>query len=279
MENFYHGKSVFITGGSSGIGLALAEQLAAYGAHVTILARRPDVLEKARKLIQNGAQKSVIVQALSADVADIGAIKNAVSEASQKAGTPDLLINSAGIAHPGEFYTLGLETFQSMMQINYFGSLHAIQAVLPHMLERGSGVIVNISSAAGYLNIYGYTAYGASKYAVAGFSEALRMELKPQGIHVSLVFPPDTDTPQLEYDNQYKPHVTRVLGGSAGSEKPEKVAHEILRGVQKKQFIIVPGLENKLIYSAVNLLGRSLVHRILDQMVARALKDNPTTKK
>ena len=129
----------------------------------------------------------------------------------------DVLINSAGVVHPGEFTNLDLEKFHWMMNTNFFGTVNTIKLFLP--LMQSGAHIVNISSMAGILGVYGYTAYGASKFAVRGFSDALRSELKMQGIHLSIVFPPDTDTPQLSYENQFKPEITKEIGGTAGSLK------------------------------------------------------------
>lgn len=279
MDNYFRHKNAIITGGSSGIGLALAEQLAGSGANVTIIARREDVLGKAREKIELVAMPGVIVQAYSTDVTDINRLEAVVKESSSLAGTPDILINSAGIVEPGEFIHLSPQVFSKTMEVNFFGTVHAVKVVLPYLLEKKAGSIVNISSGAGYINVYGYTAYGASKYAVAGFTEALRMELKPKGIHVALVYPPDTDTPQLVYDNEHKPPVTRALSKINGLLKSEKVASEILAGIKKRKIIILPGFENKLNYMAINLLGRTLTHRILDVFVSRALKEDSPGKK
>ncbi len=275
MESYFQGKNAIITGGSSGIGLALAERLAEFGANVTIIARRPEVLDKAHQKIEKKALAGVVIQAIPADVTSMESLEAAINESTKTAGPADILINSAGIVEPGEFVDLSPADFQHTMQVNFFGTYNATKIVLPYLLAKGSGAIVNISSVAGYLSIYGYTAYSASKYAVTGFTEALRMELKPKGIHVALVFPPDTETPQLEYDNQHKPDVTKVLSSNGGILKSDKVASEILKGIRKRKNIILPGFENKLIYSAVHLLGRNLTHRVLDSMVSRALKNRP----
>ncbi len=280
LSDFYRNKKALITGGSSGIGLALAKQLIHFGADVCILSRNPANLQKAvSELEKHRSSTDVEISSLSADVSDSLTLKNAISPLLSRWGKVDLLINSAGVAHPGEFWKLEEKIFHQMMQINYFGTVNAIRAILPAMLAEKNGIIVNISSVVGYLNIYGYTAYGASKHAVTGLSDALRMELKPLGIHVSLVYPPDTDTPQLAYENQYKPEVTKVLASSGGIVQPEQVAREILYGVANRKYLILPGLENKLIYLAIRILGKGLAYALTDRMVASALKRKTTTKK
>ncbi|MGB9897315.1 SDR family oxidoreductase [Thermanaerothrix sp.] len=266
----FNGRLALITGGSSGIGLALAHRLLAEGARVALLARDGQKLDQARaRLLASFPQGEVSLW--RADVANAPQVTTVLQTLLEQLGAPDLLVNSAGVARPGRFEDLPLDVFDQMIAVNYLGTVYVTKALVPAMLERGSGHIVNISSVAGFLNIYGYTAYGASKFAVRGFSDALRMELKPRGIGVSLVFPPDTDTPQLAYENQFKPEVTRALAGSAGVLSPDVVAQEILRGIRRGAYIILPGFETKVIYLLSRLLGAG-VNPILDAMVRNALQ-------
>jgi len=270
--NNYENKSILITGGSSGIGLALARQLAAQGASVHILARNADRLTDAHASIEtqriSPEQKFAIIQA---DITDLSSLSAALNKHTNKLGSPDILINSAGVAFPGEFANLELKTFHWMMDVDYFGTVNTIKLLLPGMLERGSGQIINYSSMAGYMGVYGYTAYGASKYAVRGFSDALRAELKPKGINVSVVFPPDTDTPQLSYENQFKPAITRILAGNADTMTADEVAAITLRKAAKKRYIITPGFESSLFFTLSNILGR-LIYPIMDMQITQAIK-------
>lgn len=270
--NTYTKKNVLITGGSSGIGLALAQQLAAQGASVYILARSAERLQAALAAIETRriapGQKFGTIQA---DVSDLETLKPALDPFIKDFGAPDILINSAGVAHPGEFTELEPKIFHWLMDVNYFGTVNVIKLLLPGMLKRGDGQIINISSMAGYLGVYGYTAYGASKYAVRGFSDALRAELKPKGISVSVVFPPDTDTPQLTYEEQFKPAVTKALSGNAGVMTADEVAAIILRRAARKKYIITPGFESSLFFTLSNLLGR-LIYRVMDLQIAQAIK-------
>jgi len=262
---------ILITGGSSGIGLALAKQLAAQGAHVWILARDREKLENALRSVQQAAlSESQNCGFVTADVSRYDLVQQAVGEVCEKAGTPDLVINSAGVVHPGSFLDLDIEKFRWMMDINYFGTLHTIKAVLPGMVARGSGHLVNLSSAAGFVGVYGYTAYGASKYAVRGLSDVLRAELKPEGIDVSIVFPPDTDTPQLAYENQFKPPETKALAGTAKAMSADEVASVILRGIEQGKYLILPG-DTNLLFKAQNLLG-GLVYPLMDFLIKRSRK-------
>jgi 3-dehydrosphinganine reductase len=151
------------------------------------------------------------------------------------------------------------------MDVNYFGTLHTVKAVLPHMLTQGRGHIVNIASIGGVIGAFGYTAYAASKFAVYGFTEALRAEMKPYGIRVSLVLPPDTDTPQLREEREIQPLELKIIAGAVRPKEfarpsefiahwltrwlvtdngepmdPDRVAEAILRGIRRGKFLIIP---------------------------------------
>jgi len=261
-----------ITGGSSGIGKAIGRLLARRGAHVGIMARTPQRLEEALEEIRAEATNAdQIFEAFQADVRDPDAVQAIVDGIESRGQAIDLLVNAAGYAHPGYFQELPLQVFRDMMGTNYFGALHTTYAVVPHMIERQRGHIVNFSSMAGIVAIFGYTAYSASKFAVRGFSQALGNELKPYGIRVSTVYPPNTDTPGLEVENRIKPFETVQVEGTAGLMQPEEVAGIVLRGVEKGRTMIIPGLESRLLYAAANLLGAA-VFPLLDYMVRQARK-------
>ena len=270
--NHYKNKSILITGGSSGIGLALARQLAAQGASVHILARSAERLKSSlEEITARRISPGQKITAVQADVTDMETFTPAMLQFVKEFGAPDVLINAAGVAHPGEVADLELEIFHWTMDVNYFGTVNSVKLLLPDMLKRGSGHIINYSSIAGYMGVYGYTAYGASKYAVRGFSDALRAELRPKGITVSVVFPPDTDTPQLAYEAQFKPPITKILSGSAGRMTADEVAAVTLQKAAKKHYIITPGFESSLFFTLSNLLGR-LIYPIMDMQITQAIK-------
>ena len=251
-------KHAIITGGSSGIGKATAKLLAARGVNISLIARDRTKLEIAKQEIEkislNSATKIAI---FVADVSQRLEITTAIENAIVKLGTPDLLITSAGIAHPGYFEDISIEVFERTMAVNYFGSLYAIKSVLPVMKAAKSGNIVLISSGAGLIGIYGYTAYCASKFALRGLAESLRGELKSKGIRIAIVYPPDTDTPQLAAENKIKPPETKKITATAKTWTAEAVAKEIIQGIEKGHFAIAPGLELTLLnrlHSAISPL-------------------------
>ena len=274
MKHSFDDRLVLITGGSSGIGLALAQQFAQEGAKVWMLARRREALEIALQTLPAvGDRKHGI---LAADVAHWDQVQAAVQRLEEEAGAPDLLINSAGMTFPGYFQEIQPQVFHHLMEINYFGTLHMVRAVLPGMLERGSGHIINICSAGGFVTGPGYAAYSPTKYAVRCFSDALRAELKPRGLRVSLVFPPDTATHQLAYEKRLKSPALQYLSDHAsigpfrlGLLSAEEVARTTIRGVKRGSYIILPGTGNYVLYHLIRLLG-NLVYPMVDDQWAEA---------
>ncbi len=275
-----------ITGGSSGIGLATAKLMAAEGSHVWLVARNLQRLEAALTEV-NAARRSPTqcCGAIPADVSDPAQAESAVRQVSTTVGPPDIVVNSAGIVLPGYFEDLDLSAFRRQIEINYLGAVYVIKAALPAMFERRSGHIVNVSSAAGFLGMLGYTAYGGAKYALRGFSDALRAEVRPRGIGLSIVFPPDTDTPQLTYDKATRPReIDRILGSKVAVQSPESVGRAILNGIAHRRYVITPGLDTTFLYWLVNVLG-PLQYPILDFLIDRALRQtgraqlvNPTER-
>ena len=270
--NFYANKSVLITGGSSGIGLALSTLLVGTCRSLTILSRQKERLAEASDQLQQlPGSHATQISTLQADITKRDEISLVLDDYLREYGNPDIVINCAGAAHPGTFTSLDPEIFDWLMNVNYFGTVNVLKSLVPGMKSRKSGIIVNISSIAGFLGIYGYTAYSASKFAITGFSDALRSELKPYGIQLSIVFPPDTKTPQLDYEDQFKPYITQQLSSTANLMSAENVAKEILKKVAKRKYMILPGSEGKLLFTAKYLLGKSL-YPVMDLLVNDAIR-------
>lgn len=268
-------RTALVTGGSSGIGLALAKQLAQLGCHVWLAARREELLQAAIKEME-GVRLSPVQRFgyTPADLSDPAQALLVAEQVTQAIGLPDVLINSAATAESGYVYELPTEAFKRQIEINYLGTVYMVKALLPDMMQRRSGTIVNITSMAGAIGLYGYTAYGASKFAVCGFSEALRSEMKPYDVRVVLVYPPDTDTPQLAEDIKTRPPETSAFTAAASVQKPDDVAREIIQSIQRGRTLVIPGLDSKVLHRLVGLLGDALFP-LIDFLIARARKKNP----
>lgn len=269
----WNNQLVFVTGGSSGIGLEIARLAAAQGADVWLLARRADALEAALAQVRAAALRpQQRAGLLRVDLSKAEEAFPALTRLIAETGAPDVLVNAAGAAHPGYVERLDPAIFRWMMDANYFTTVHAVQAVLPGMIARRSGHIINIASAAGFLGVFGYTAYGASKFAVAGFSEALRAEMKRYGIRVSVAYPSDTKTPQLEYENQFKPPETKAIAGTSAPQEAADVARAIVRQAQAGRYAIFTSFEMRLVYLLNRWLPQPLVFAVLDALAAKAGK-------
>jgi 3-dehydrosphinganine reductase len=263
----FNAQHIMITGGSSGIGKATAKLFAKAGANLTIIARNPNKLEAAQTEIEAVKLHShQQVLTLTADVSQREQVETAIQIAIDKNGFPDILITSAGMAYPGYFQDIPIDIFEQTMAVNYFGSLYCIRAVIPVMQQQRRGQIVLLSSGAGLIGIYGYTAYSPSKFALRGLAESLRSELKPFGIGVSIVYPPDTDTPQLEAENRTKPPETRKITETAKTWTAEAVAMEIIKGIQQQKFAITPGFEITLLHRLHSILA-PILNGYMDKII------------
>lgn len=180
------GRVVLITGGSRGLGLILARQAVAEGAKVAICARDPDELERARQELAAGGAE---VLAVSRDLMVPGEVRTMVAEVQEKLGPIDVLINNAGIITGGPLDHMELREYEESMDTHFWAPLHAMQAVLPDMRQRGEGRIVNIASVGGKVAVPHLAPYCASKFALVGLSESFRSELLQYGIQVTTVCP------------------------------------------------------------------------------------------
>jgi len=260
----FQDKAVYVVGGSSGIGLATARLLAKEGSHVIIFARRKEILESALREVE--AQRIVQGQRFACRQLDVSIreqVKVVMSKAVTDFGVPDVLVNCAGRARPFCFEDVTYERFDETMKVNLYGTWNTVSALVSHMKENG-GYIVNVSSIAGFIGVFGYTDYSASKFALIGFSEALRSEMKQYGIMVSVLCPPDTDTPGLQEENKTKPPECMAISARAKLIQPEIVARALIKGMRKEEFLIVPNSDGKFTLMMKRLFP-GLVNYIMDR--------------
>lgn len=257
-----------VTGGSSGIGLALTRRLAALGRRVSVIAL--DDADRAA-LAADPPPGAHPVHTEGADVADRAAVTAAVERATARHGPCDLMVTCAGVTRPGRFVELDDAEFERQLAVNYLGTLWAVRAVTPSMIDRRRGHLVMVSSFAALLGVSGYTAYAPSKYAVRGLAETLRTELKPYGIHVAAVYPTDVDTPMLAAEEPLKPPETRALSSTARTLTPDEVAIAIIRGVARRRPRILCDRSSWWL-ARVASAAPGLADRIVDRTVARAVR-------
>ena len=231
-------QKIVITGGSSGLGEALAVRLAGEGAHLALIARNPQKLEQtAEKIRALHPQAWVLIY--SADVTDEAATKAAMDQAAHALGGIDILVNNAGILREGYFEELPMQAFRDVMEINYFGILHATRAALPH-LRKARGRLVNIASMAGLTGAFGYTPYCSAKHALMGLTDCLYYELEPQGIKVQLVCPGEFDSPLVDELETYRTPENRVHTLSIPKSSLDTIVEGTIAGIRADKHCIIP---------------------------------------
>ena len=246
------GKVVVLTGADRGIGRALSIELARRGAWVVLSGLHQEELCKLQtQIISEGGQAI----ALACDVREEGPVRQLVQEVLAAYGTVDILINNAGITLGGDLRLLSDQDWERVLGVNLWGVIRMVRAVLPHMLERGTGYIVNIASAAGLVAPALWIPYSTSKFAVVGFSEGLCAAFRPKGIGVSVVCPMWVQTdiirgppPQLAELHTSRPTpashllvpVWRWLVGHLPGRQMtvEVAARRIIHGIEREQFLV-----------------------------------------
>lgn len=230
------GQVVLITGSSRGLGFALAREFGHKGAHLVICARNEQELERARqKLAQQGAD----VLAIPCDVTQPDQIRKLVAQATAHYGRVDILVNTAGIITVGPLLSQTLQDFEESMNVMFWAIYHTTMAVLPQMLERKSGHIVNITSIGGKVSVPHLLPYDTAKFAAVGFSEGLRAELAKEGIKVTTVAPGlmRTGSPVHAYfkgKNQQEYTWFSVFGSlPISSINATRAARQIIRATQR----------------------------------------------
>ncbi len=258
---------VYVTGGASGIGLKVAQLLAEQGADVAIFDLRPtpealQAIEAARRT--PGQQ----VRGYRLDVGDAEQAIDVFRAAAAEVGAPDLVFNSAGVGgftRPFEEYPL--DRFEAMVRVNLLGSRNVAAAVLP--LMRPGGKLVLVASLAGLVTAYGYSGYAASKHGVVGLAGVLRVECKPKGIDVSVVCPPEIDTPMVRQERPTRPPESHAMKMVAGVVDLDAGCRYIVERALRGQFLIIPGARARFTWLMQKVLPRAVINAMADRMIAR----------
>ena len=284
MLKTFKNKLCVITGGSSGIGLAIAEQLAAEGARLLLVARDHAMLEAAAARLR--ALGAAEVAILSADVArdeDIARVPAAIGALGAAA---DLVVNSAGIVSAGLLHEVPMNEWRRLHEVNVLGVVRVIDAVLPAMLARAArdesgGQIVNIASAAGLVGFSGLGAYAATKAAVVGLSESLRNELAASGIGVTAVCPGFVKTPianKLKLFGKMDNARTQQFVQNwfvKNNLEATTVARKTLRAVRRNQKLVVVGRDAQSGYWTKRI-APGVLDRVLVRMAPKSAKGQKT---
>lgn len=260
--------TAIVTGAGSGIGLRLAELLGRRGEPVVALDLSFSDASLAR-LDDAVGQTTGRLEAIEVDVRDGAAVRAAVERGVSALGRPSLVINCAGVQDARPFEQIGEDDYRRVIDINLIGSRNVAAAALP-ALEPG-GRLVLTASLAGLLPNYGYASYCASKFGVVALAEVLRLECRPRGLAISVVCPPEVETPLVWEERRHAPPPSAKLKQLAGTLALEPAAELILAGIDRGRFMIIPGRRARLVAST-RLLPRALSHAISDLVVRVALR-------
>ena len=252
------GKVVIITGASSGIGLACAKAFAAQGASIVIAARNAGTLAAVKADLEAiGAQ----VLSVATDVSKEADCQNLINQTIQRFSKIDILVNNVGISMRAVFNDVDLNVLKQLMDINFWGTVYCTKYALPHLLA-AQGTVVGVSSIAGFKGLPGRTGYSASKFAMNGFLESLRIENRNTGLNVLTVCPGFTAS---NIRNTALGKDGNAQGESPRDEKammqPEEVADRMIQAIKKRKALIVLTLQGKLAVT-LNKFFPKLVDRL-----------------
>ena len=264
MVREFAGRVVVVTGAAGGLGRALVLAFAAAGARVAALDRDPALLAQAA--FPDEAQ----VLRLACDVTDESDCLRALAEVRRAWGGVDVLVNNAGITHRSAFAATRTEVLRRVMAVNYFGAVHCTHAALPDLVAR-RGLVIAISSVAGFAPLVARTGYAASKHALHGFFDSLRSELEPQGVDVLLACPSFIATGieknALAGDGTPARHAQSIVGKRSS---PEAMAGRIIRAAERGRPLLLPDRVSRLAWwvsrLAPRLYARAMATRLRGEM-------------
>jgi NAD(P)-dependent dehydrogenase (short-subunit alcohol dehydrogenase family) len=234
----FAGRTVLVTGAGGGLGRALALRFAQAGARIAALDKDATGIERLRGEIEGRGGQCL---ALPCDITDAEACARAVAAAVERFGTLDVLVNNAGMSQRSGFAATDLAVIRRVMDVNFYGAVYCTKAALPHLVA-ARGLIVAVSSVAGYTPLIARTGYAASKHAMHGFFESLRTELTPAGVDVMMVCPSfiatQIDRNALGGDGQPVRHAQVTLGDPLS---PDAVAERIFAGAERSRRLLLVG--------------------------------------
>lgn len=230
-------KHIWITGGTSGLGEGLAQRYLQQGHSVSLFSRTEGDIKTT--LINKTHAQAEQINWFHLDVSNHASVIEGFEQAA-KIHTPDIIIHSAGIAHATAFKDDSAESFANMVNVNLNGTQYVAKTGLPYL--RQGGQLILVSSMAGLVTCYGYSAYSATKAGIVRLADILRLEYKSQGIHIGVVCPPEVETPLVEEEKKHRPAHTATMKYLAGKLTQDEACDSIFKAINKKKFLIIPGV-------------------------------------
>jgi 3-dehydrosphinganine reductase len=268
-----NGKNVVVTGGSYGIGKEIARALLKEGANVFTIARNKEKLDASVEGLQKDARPNRTAKGYAGDVGDWPVISKVIEQIASENGGIDAVINNAGIYIPDYFEKQDVEIFERTDRTNYLGSVFTTKAALPYLLKNKKSAVVFVSSAAGLKGIFGYASYSPTKAALLSLAEAVSQELKDKGLQVTVLCPPDTETPGHAEELKIRPKECDALSESAGLMTSAEIADIFIAGFKKGKFMVIGGFDTKLLYR-LNGISPRFVDFYFGRIVAKSRRQS-----
>jgi NAD(P)-dependent dehydrogenase (short-subunit alcohol dehydrogenase family) len=269
----FNGATVLVTGAGGGLGHAIAEHFAAAGAHIVALDKDAAAVARLQSELEARGRACL---AVPCDVTDPDACARAVAAAVERFGAIDVLVNNAGMSHRSGLAETDLTVIRRVMDVNFYGAIHCTKAALPRLIER-RGLVIAISSVAGYTPLIARTGYAASKHALHGFFESLRTELAPQGVHVMMACPSfiatQIDRNALGGDGQPVRHAQVTIGRPL---TPDAAAQQIVAGAARDRRLLLIGRTARIAWW-VSRLAPALYEKLMARRLRGELESGTNT--
>lgn len=264
---YFTNKTVYITGAASGIGFETAKQLITQGSNLVLFDVQP--LDEALSALKGINKYNASIATYELDVTDADMTTKQIAAAAESL-SPDILMHFVGITGPWTFDDMSQDQFERVMNINLFGTRNVLAAVRP-FLSRGKQVMVTASMSS-FTGSYGYSSYSASKFAIWGMIQSISFEWKPLGIDITVFAPPPIDTPLTQSEVGVMSQAGVSMKKLAGELKIEDAVKSMLKGVENREFLVVPGIMANLIRLQLRFFPVSWVNWIGNKTVAFSMK-------